>query len=153
MKWLVLIDAKGIQGQIKAGTDIAAAAEEEKSLEKRTKIIWAFEKQDYQKDDQDAKFADFVKKKRNELSKKYNAASPDEFFGYNMRKRYANFEGIEVLADLDANDYSDFHKKYSGLKGAIEILANTEKVMSGGGNDPAKAVHKMMRRLEIEDED
>jgi hypothetical protein len=148
MKWLVLIDDNGVQGQIKAGTDVAAAAAEEKSLEKRAKIMWAFER-----NDPSEKFSEYFKIKRNELSKKYNAATPDEFFGFNMRKRFANFNGLEVLADLDANDYPDFHKKYQGLKGAIEILSNSEKVMSGGGKDPAKAVHKMIRRLELEDED
>jgi len=148
MKWLVLVDGNGIQGQIKAGTDIAAAAEEEKSLEKHAKIMWAFEK----KDSAD-KFSQFFKEKRNELSKKYNAASPEEFMGYNMRKRYANFTGIEVLADLDANDYSDFHKKYSGIKGVIEILSSAEKVMSGGGSDPVKAISKLIRKLEIDAED
>jgi len=98
-------------------------------------------------------FMNFLKVLTQKLHKKYGAADPQEFFGYNMRKQYAMGSGVEVLADLDAKNYGEFSKKYRGIQGAIDILLSTKKVMSGGGKDPAKTIFKLVRKLEIEAED
>jgi hypothetical protein len=156
MKWLVVINTEGVQGQVPVGKgDLKKAAEEQKALKNRVKIMYAFEfAKDPDGDYQDRKsFEDYYKVHTARLHKKYGAASPQEIAGYNLRKQVAMGDGIEVQAELDADDYDEFRKKYGGTKGAIDILLSTEKVMSGAGKDPAKAVSKLIRKLEIEAED
>jgi len=161
MKWLVCINSEGKQCQIPAGKgDLKKAAEEEKALNKQAKIRFIFEfgegGQDPDKDYQNREtFKHFKNVLKQRLYKKYGAADPSEYFGYSLRKAYAMGDGIEVLADLDADDFDEFKKKYSGAKGAAKILWSTEKIMSGSydRNEPAKTISKMIRKLEIEAED
>jgi hypothetical protein len=156
MKWLVCINDEGVQCQVPAGRDVEKAAKEQKSLKNHAKIIFVFKFPGANPDgdyEEGRKFGEFFKTKTQELHKKYGAADPAEFMGYNIRKRAALGNGIEVLAELDADDYSEFRKKYGGIDGAIDILLNTKKVMTGAGKDPGKAVNKLIRKLEIEKEE
>jgi hypothetical protein len=160
MKWLVCINDEGVQCQIPAGRDPDKAAEEQKDLKKYAKIKFVFEfgegghnpDGDYQ--DQKS-FGHFLNIETQKLHKKYGAADPHDFFGYNLRKQTSLGKGLEVLSDLDAENYSEFRKKYSGIKGAIDILLNTEKIMSGSYDreNPGKSVMKLIKKLEIEAED
>jgi hypothetical protein len=161
MKWLVCINSDGIQCQIPIGKDPSAAAKEASGIKKHAKVQFIFEfgegghdpdSNDYQ---DRRTFEDFLNIRVQRLHAKYFAASPGEVAGYNVRKAVAIGDGLEVLADLDANDYKEFHNKYSGTKGAKDILYSTERVMSGGGStseSAAKAVDKLIRKLEIEED-
>jgi len=157
MKWLAVINDEGIQAKIPAGRDTDKAAEEQKNMKKYAKIMFIFYShgKDPEGDYDDRKeYGQFLKDLTSKLHKKYGAADPSDFFGYNLRKQYAMGNGLEVLADLDAKDYQEFTKKYRGIQGAIDILLNTEKIMSGSYNraEPGKSVHKLIRKLEIEAE-
>lgn len=161
MKWLVTINSEGIQCQVPVGKNISAAAAEEKSLENRAQIVFIFKHATAPPKPGSwdispvfvRAWSDEKAKARRVLHKKYGAATPGEISGYNLRKQYAMGDGVEVLADLDAKDYDEFRKKYSGFDGAIGVLERTEKVMSGAGKDPAKTINKLIRKLEIEAED
>jgi hypothetical protein len=136
-----------------AGRDVAKAAKEQKGIKNHAMIMFVFDNPGKDPVVRPREFNEYLGKITKKLHTKYGAADPAEFFGYQIRKQYAMGNGIEVLADLDADDYREFGKKYSGIDGAIKILYNTEKVMTGAGKDPAKAVSKLIRKLEIEAED
>lgn len=156
--WLVTINDEGVQCKILAGSERGAkkAAEEQKVLKNHAKIkfVFKFEKDpagDYE--DKQA-FRDFLNVQVQDLFKKYGAASPEEFYGYNMRKRVAMGNGMEVLAKLDAKNYDEFHRNYSGIDGAIDILLSADRIMSGDYDrkGPGKSVSKLIRKLEISKE-
>ena len=160
MDWLVCINNEGIQCQVPVGKKGASKkiAADEEGLEKKSKIKFIFEfgegGEDPDKGYQNQKtFKDFHNVERQRLYKKYGAAAPSEIKGYSLRTHYVIGDGVEVLAELDAKNYEEFKKKYSGINGAIEVLYNTKKVMKGAGHNPAKTVSKLIRKLEIETED
>ena len=81
---------------------------------------------------------------RNELSKKYGASNPSGKYGYDIRKTtLRNY--IEVLADLDAKDYNEFHKSYQGLDGAIDILYSTISLIHPHVNSSSEASDKIIK--------
>lgn len=172
MQWLVVIDEEGVQAQYLMGKDTKKAAQEESGLRDKAKCLFktherimiAFE---YGYDPVDEKsstssiqaikqldwdeqrkwnreFNTFYNEMRNELSKKYGASNPSGKYGYDIRKTtLRNY--IEVLAELDANDYEQFHKKYSGLEGAIEILSSAIKLLHPHAATSAEASEKVMK--------
>lgn len=159
MKWLVCINDEGVQCKVPVGKDTEKAAEEQKNLKKYGKIMFVFDSggKDPDKDYEAQKeYGQWLKRATDKLHKKYGAASPSEVGGYNLRKQYAMGNGIEVLANLDdAKDYDEFAKNYSGLEGAVDILLNTERIMSGNYNreNPGKSVMKMIKKLQLEIDD
>lgn len=159
-KWLVTIDDQGVQAQFGLGSgDMEQNAKDEKLFSKgrlidKAKIIFVFEYGQVPSDsysDKD-KLKSIQQKMKNSFYQKRGAFNPSEYFGYQMRQKTLN-NYIEVVSELDADDVSEFHRKYSGIEGAIEILYNTEKVMKGSGGDPAKTVMKWIKKLELEKED
>lgn len=162
MKWLVCVNSEGVQCQVPTGTNTKKAAEELKVLLNRAKIKFAFEyksgghdpnSSDYETE---KAFGQFLAELTRKIHEKYGAASPAEFTGYTMRKRYAMGDGIEVMADLDADNYEEFHKKYHGAQGGIDILDRTVKLMSPPVSDKdkaAKLIFKFRKKLEAEKED
>lgn len=156
--WLVVINDEGVQCQVLAGPESGAkkAAEEQKTLKNYAKIKFIFKfalDPDGDYEDKQA-FRDFLNVQVQDLFKKYGAASPQEFSGYNMRKRVAMGNGMEILAKLDAKNYDEFHRGYSGIDGAIDILLSADRIMSGDydRNSPGKSVSKLIRKLEISKE-
>jgi hypothetical protein len=125
----------------------------------KMKYIWEHDGQDpdkltYSKDKEE--WGSLYKNKYNEIADRFNLPRLGEYQGYQLRKRIALGDGIEVLADLDAKGYDEFEKKYRGYQGLIDILMSTERVLTGHGGSPesaAKKVVKMIKMFEIEAED
>ena len=89
-------------------------------------------------------FNTFYNEMRNELSKKYGASNPSGKYGYEIRKStLRNY--IEILADLDAKDYDEFHKNYQGLLGAIDILYSTISLLHPHVNSSSEASDKIIK--------
>ena len=139
MQWLVCIDTTGILQQFKVGKDISLATKKEKSLENQAKVIFTFDKE--------IELKELIKIRRSGLAKEMEAWNLN-MQGYNMRKSTFT-DYIEILADVDATNYSEFTKEFSGLRGAINLLLHTIKVMRGGGN-PGKTQWKWIEKLELE---
>ena len=184
MEWLVVIDEEGIQQQFKMGTDTKSAASEESGLKNKAKsnfktherIVFIFSKNGgwdpieempaelrpkdwYLNKRPDAEkfqenFEEYYKKLIKELHGKYKAWSGPEFHGYTIRKTtLKNY--IEVLAELDAKDYEEFHTKYKGYRGAIEILYSTQKLLHPHVETSQQAgekVIKWVKKLQAEEE-
>jgi hypothetical protein len=172
MQWLVVIDEEGVQAQYLMGKDTKKAAKEETGLKDKAKCLFktherlkiAFE---YGYDPVDEKsstssikaikqldwdeqrrwnseFQDFYNKMREDLSKRYSASGPREKYGYDIRKTtLRNY--IEVLAELDAKDYNEFHKNYQGLPGAIDILYSTISLLHPHVNSSSEASDKIIK--------
>lgn len=157
MKWLVVINDEGMQAQVPVGEDIEKDAKEEKNLKNRIQLIIVLEHgidpQSEMSRNEKEEYNELFNKYRNTFYRNKKSATPAEMLGYNMRKRYVGGKYIEVLADLDAKDYSEFSRKYRGYQGAIDILWNTEKIMTGASSDPIKTVKKWIKKLEVEAED
>jgi hypothetical protein len=155
-KWLCVINDEGIQAKFLAGTNIAAAAKDTKDMMRHAKIMYIFEtglNPNSREYEDQKKYSAYITKKEKEITEKHGAWSQSEYFGYDLRKRYIGSDYIEVLADIDAKDIDEFQKKYSGIKGAIEILQNTEKLMSPRAENSEKAsklISKQIRKLQIE---
>jgi hypothetical protein len=160
MKWLVTINDEGIQAQFQAGENLDKSVEVEKKfkedIEQRAQIIFVFQEGKAPTEHyNDRQIISTIKNKRaSEFYASQKSWTPHEKWGYDLRKRYAGGNYIEVLADLDAKDISEFHKNYKGSKGVADILINTERVYSGAGKDAAKTVARWIKRFQaIEDEE
>jgi hypothetical protein len=156
MEWLVVIDDEGVQAQYLMGKSTEKAAQEEVGLKKHARIVFAFEN----KIDPEGRTPDnmewrewreiqenwkeFVRKRVGDIHAKWGASPAPMKHGYDIRKTtLKNY--IEVLAELDAKDYDQFHKNYQGLDGAIEILASTIKLMSPHVATAEEAGEKVMK--------
>ena len=158
-KWLVTIDDEGVQAQFGLGSgDMDKNAEDEKAFSKidlknKAKVIFVFTRKKLPSDDySDRRELDSIAKgMKSSFYQKRGAFDPSEHFGYDMRKKSLG-KYIEVVSELEADDVSEFHRKYSGLDGAIDILFNAERIMSPT-TDPGKTIMKWVKRLELEQED
>ncbi len=152
MKWIVVINDEGIQAKVPVGDNLKDAERDQNNLKKYGYIKFIFESDPPgQNPERNREYREWFAEETEKLHKKYGAASPREIGGYNMRKQTAMGNGVEILADLDAKDYDEFGKKYSGYNGATEILLNTERILSGRYNrdNPGKSISNLIKKLEI----
>lgn len=170
MFWRVAINHLGVLRQICMGKDPSKIAKEQSKIKKedpiarkriRLELIFTKCKNDRDYDiivDEERWMSWFnisdkiiYQKNLEKIAAKYGAAGTMAgMMGYEMG---INTEGdkIEILVDVPAKDYSEFHKKYGGREGAIELLYNAQRVYSSG--DPAKLVLKWVKKLELEMEE
>lgn len=160
-KWLVTIDEEGVQTQFGLGSgDMEQNAKDEKAFNKenlanKAKVIFTFEQGRAPNDgyrDKDS-LSSIQKRLKGDFYKKRGAFNPAEYFGYQMRQKTISGKYIEVVAELDADDIGEFHQKYSGLDGAIEILLSAERLMKPTTDNPGKTIMKWIKKLELEKED
>jgi len=167
MYWKVAINHLGVLRQICLGRDPNKVAQEQKKIKKddlvnKYRIQILFTKCKTNSDFQDILSENWMNHFR---------VSPDKFYFDELEKIAAKYDAagtmasmrvyeigvnsesdkIEILVNVDAKDYSEFHKKFGGLEGAIELLYSAERVY--GYNDPAKAVLKWVKKLELEMEE
>lgn len=157
MIWQVCVSRRGVEQQLCLGDNDKIARAQRSFMHKYDKLLikYLFNgwKASQVTDSTWYKGTIYEKEIRDglsEIAKKYGAGEVyGAQYGYNMRKSTLE-DYVEVLADLDAKDYSEFHKKYPGLEGAIDILHSSERVLHGAGNDAAKAVNRMVKKLQFE---
>jgi hypothetical protein len=161
MDWQVCIDQTGVQMQLCLGDNDKIALKQRSFMHTYDKLrikylfngwtgpqvmssVW-YKGTVYEKE---------IREGVREIAKKYGAEGYYDGEPYYQMRKSSLSDYIEVIATLDAKNYDDFGKKYSGIDGAIEILSNTKTVLRGAGvlGDAAGAVNRMIRKLEFEKE-
>ena len=159
MTWQVCISNHGVEQQLCLGDKKTIAKKQEHFLRsfdrKRIKLVFngydsiIVASKYWYRGIGDEELEAMINKELEVIANKYGAYGYyASLQGYNIRKTTLP-DYIEVFADLDADDYSEFGKKYSGLDGAIDILYNTTSVLHGAMSNPAKAVARMIKEIEF----
>ncbi len=166
MKWLVCISTSGVECKMPIGENPSEIKNLIKSVTKQHfGIYYVFERhpgsiQFYEKEENsysynsdNQSFINWCEGKKHKIAFAHGADTISSK-GYELRKRYIGNDYIEVLADLEAEDYKDF--QYYDEDGAIEILSSAEKLMHPSVKDSSEAVKlisKWIKKLELEKEE
>lgn len=160
MIWQVCISENGVEQQLCLGDNDRIAKEQESYLHSfdktRIKLLFTGTNPQYLKGDYWYKnfskenYEEKIEKELSEIAARHGSIGFYSMHkGYEVRKSTLG-DYIEVLTDLEADNYDEFHSLYPGLEGAINILYNSTAVLHGASASPAKAIMRMVKKIQLE---